>query len=59
MKSDFVLRFREEKNQEDYETLFDLALEEGVDGLLEMRSREGESLLKDINSHIALTFYLY
>ncbi len=43
---------QEEKNPEDYEVLFDTALEKGIDGLLEMRSREGESLFKDIAAHI-------
>jgi uncharacterized protein (TIGR00255 family) len=43
---------QEEKNQDDYEKLFEMALEKGIDGLIEMRGREGESLLKDISSHI-------
>ncbi|MCP4757012.1 MAG: YicC family protein [Proteobacteria bacterium] len=47
-----VVYEQEEKNLEDYEKIFDLAMEKGVPELLEMKKREGELLYKEIIQHV-------
>jgi uncharacterized protein (TIGR00255 family) len=43
---------QEEKDAEDYETLFGMALNQGAEELITMRQREGELLYQDITSHV-------
>lgn len=49
---DLLIFEKDEQDEEEYEKLFSLAIEKGIDELLLMKNREGELLYRELTHHV-------